>query len=222
MHSFSRTLLTPFSTSWWRPQKRTPMTPWCLMPWLVFVKSKCQRVITFTLQCLSQDFIYTKYYVHNFSFYKAVILFPPLIYNQVFIITLIGDIKFQHFNPVLETYINKHFSATLAYMWVFLLNFPPLMAYTPSTCLFLALLLLLFSTYTQITSKPWCLIYSLSQETNQGAELLRGPCWGTFPCREAVCSTQSSQVPIQVYCTVPGPLSKVLKSLPHKNLLVIF
>lgn len=36
--------------------------------------------------------------------------------HQVFIITLIGDIKFQHFNPVLETYINKHFSATLAYM----------------------------------------------------------------------------------------------------------
>lgn len=35
---------------------------------------------------------------------------------QVFIITLIGDIKFQHFNPVLETYVNKHFSATLAYM----------------------------------------------------------------------------------------------------------
>uniref|UniRef100_A0A3Q2E7W2 Dedicator of cytokinesis 5 n=1 Tax=Cyprinodon variegatus TaxID=28743 RepID=A0A3Q2E7W2_CYPVA len=33
----------------------------------------------------------------------------------VFIITLIGDIKFQHFNPVLETYISKHFSATLAY-----------------------------------------------------------------------------------------------------------
>uniref|UniRef100_A0A8B9CTY9 Dedicator of cytokinesis 5 n=1 Tax=Anser brachyrhynchus TaxID=132585 RepID=A0A8B9CTY9_9AVES len=34
----------------------------------------------------------------------------------VFIISLIGDIKFQHFNPVLETYIYKHFSATLAYM----------------------------------------------------------------------------------------------------------
>ncbi|XP_078522728.1 dedicator of cytokinesis protein 5 [Lissotriton helveticus] len=34
----------------------------------------------------------------------------------VFIISLIGDIKFQHFNPVLETYINKHFSATLAYI----------------------------------------------------------------------------------------------------------
>uniref|UniRef100_A0A8C3LVL4 Dedicator of cytokinesis 5 n=1 Tax=Chrysolophus pictus TaxID=9089 RepID=A0A8C3LVL4_CHRPC len=33
----------------------------------------------------------------------------------VFIISLIGDIKFQHFNPVLETYIYKHFSATLAY-----------------------------------------------------------------------------------------------------------
>ena len=37
---------------------------------------------------------------------------------QVFIISLIGDIKFQHFNPVLETYIYKHFSATLAYVWV--------------------------------------------------------------------------------------------------------
>lgn len=36
-------------------------------------------------------------------------------FAQVFIISLIGDIKFQHFNPVLETYINKHFSATLAY-----------------------------------------------------------------------------------------------------------
>nr|XP_024106682.2 dedicator of cytokinesis protein 5 isoform X3 [Pongo abelii] len=35
---------------------------------------------------------------------------------KVFIISLIGDIKFQHFNPVLETYIYKHFSATLAYV----------------------------------------------------------------------------------------------------------
>ncbi|XP_062366746.1 dedicator of cytokinesis protein 5 isoform X3 [Cinclus cinclus] len=34
----------------------------------------------------------------------------------VFIISLIGDIKFQHFNAVLETYIYKHFSATLAYV----------------------------------------------------------------------------------------------------------
>ncbi|XP_059726732.1 dedicator of cytokinesis protein 5 isoform X3 [Haemorhous mexicanus] len=34
----------------------------------------------------------------------------------VFIISLIGDIKFQHFNTVLETYIYKHFSATLAYV----------------------------------------------------------------------------------------------------------
>ncbi|XP_015202316.1 dedicator of cytokinesis protein 1 isoform X1 [Lepisosteus oculatus] len=33
----------------------------------------------------------------------------------VFIIGLIADRKFQHFNPVLETYIRKHFSATLAY-----------------------------------------------------------------------------------------------------------
>ncbi|XP_072404842.1 dedicator of cytokinesis protein 5-like [Chiloscyllium punctatum] len=34
----------------------------------------------------------------------------------VFIISLIGDIKFQHFNPVLEAYITNHFSATLAYV----------------------------------------------------------------------------------------------------------
>ncbi|KAM6954210.1 dedicator of cytokinesis protein 5 [Aplochiton taeniatus] len=40
----------------------------------------------------------------------------PVFNALVFVITLIGDIKFQHFNPVLETYINKHFSATLAYM----------------------------------------------------------------------------------------------------------
>uniref|UniRef100_A0A673YVJ4 Dedicator of cytokinesis 5 n=1 Tax=Salmo trutta TaxID=8032 RepID=A0A673YVJ4_SALTR len=45
------------------------------------------------------------------------LLFNALVSSVlVFIITLIGDIKFQHFNPVLETYINKHFSATLAYM----------------------------------------------------------------------------------------------------------
>ncbi|KAL6458640.1 hypothetical protein MHYP_G00321120 [Metynnis hypsauchen] len=43
--------------------------------------------------------------------------YDSLVFNAlVFIISLIGDIKFQHFNPVLETYINKHFSATLAYM----------------------------------------------------------------------------------------------------------
>ncbi|CAJ0966423.1 unnamed protein product [Ranitomeya imitator] len=35
--------------------------------------------------------------------------------SRVFIIGLIADRKFQHFNPVLETYIKKHFSATLAY-----------------------------------------------------------------------------------------------------------
>ncbi|XP_035235394.1 dedicator of cytokinesis protein 5 isoform X2 [Anguilla anguilla] len=42
--------------------------------------------------------------------------YDTLVFNAlVFIISLIGDIKFQHFNPVLETYIYKHFSATLAY-----------------------------------------------------------------------------------------------------------
>ncbi|XP_072538135.1 dedicator of cytokinesis protein 5 isoform X2 [Salminus brasiliensis] len=44
--------------------------------------------------------------------------YDSLVFNAlVFIISLIGDIKFQHFNPVLETYINKHFSATLAYIF---------------------------------------------------------------------------------------------------------
>lgn len=48
---------------------------------------------------------------------RAGILFltARLIGSQVFIIGLIADRKFQHFNPVLETYIKKHFSATLAY-----------------------------------------------------------------------------------------------------------
>lgn len=41
------------------------------------------------------------------------------VHRQVFIIGLIADRKFQHFNPVLETYIRKHFSATLAYTWVY-------------------------------------------------------------------------------------------------------
>uniref|UniRef100_A0A8C8MMI8 Dedicator of cytokinesis 5 n=1 Tax=Oncorhynchus tshawytscha TaxID=74940 RepID=A0A8C8MMI8_ONCTS len=45
--------------------------------------------------------------------------YDTLLFNALvrFYITLVPDyIKFQHFNPVLETYINKHFSATLAYM----------------------------------------------------------------------------------------------------------
>uniref|UniRef100_A0A8D3CC05 Dedicator of cytokinesis 1 n=1 Tax=Scophthalmus maximus TaxID=52904 RepID=A0A8D3CC05_SCOMX len=43
--------------------------------------------------------------------------FDTLVFDAlVFIIGLIADRKFQHFNPVLETYIRKHFSATLAYM----------------------------------------------------------------------------------------------------------
>lgn len=48
----------------------------------------------------------------------CVALYICFLFNfwQVFIISLIGDIKFQHFNPVLETYIYKHFSATLAYV----------------------------------------------------------------------------------------------------------
>uniref|UniRef100_A0A8C1H256 Dedicator of cytokinesis 5 n=1 Tax=Cyprinus carpio carpio TaxID=630221 RepID=A0A8C1H256_CYPCA len=42
--------------------------------------------------------------------------YDTLVFNAlVFIISLIGDVKFQHFNPVLETYISNHFSATLAY-----------------------------------------------------------------------------------------------------------
>uniref|UniRef100_A0A8C2AWS1 Dedicator of cytokinesis 5 n=1 Tax=Cyprinus carpio TaxID=7962 RepID=A0A8C2AWS1_CYPCA len=40
--------------------------------------------------------------------------YDTLVFNAlVFIISLIGDVKFQHFNPVLETYISNHFSATL-------------------------------------------------------------------------------------------------------------
>ncbi|KAK7122279.1 hypothetical protein R3I94_019413 [Phoxinus phoxinus] len=42
--------------------------------------------------------------------------FDTLVFDAlVFIIGLIADRKFHHFNPVLETYIRQHFSATLAY-----------------------------------------------------------------------------------------------------------
>lgn len=37
---------------------------------------------------------------------------------QVFIVGLVADRKFQHFNTVLEAYIHQHFSATLAYKCV--------------------------------------------------------------------------------------------------------
>lgn len=42
----------------------------------------------------------------------------PLSGCQIYIIGLIADRKFQHFNTVLEAYIKQHFSATLAYKWV--------------------------------------------------------------------------------------------------------
>lgn len=38
--------------------------------------------------------------------------------TQVFIVGLVADRKFQHFNAVLEAYIRQHFSATLAYKCV--------------------------------------------------------------------------------------------------------
>lgn len=41
------------------------------------------------------------------------LLFPSVC--QIYIIGLIADRKFQHFNTVLEAYIKQHFSATLAY-----------------------------------------------------------------------------------------------------------
>lgn len=91
----------------------------------------------------------THIFSQNTNLDKALTQLPLFLCNQVFIITLIGDIKFQHFNPVLETYINKHFSATLAYMWVSLLlslSHPPPLPDTRSLCVFLALLFLgLFS-----------------------------------------------------------------------------
>lgn len=42
----------------------------------------------------------------------------PACCPQVFIVRLVADRKFQHFNTVLEAYIRQHFSATLAYKCV--------------------------------------------------------------------------------------------------------
>ena len=36
---------------------------------------------------------------------------------QVHIITLLAQQKYSHFLPVLDVYISRHFSATLAYKW---------------------------------------------------------------------------------------------------------
>lgn len=35
--------------------------------------------------------------------------------SQVFIINLLRDIKYFHFRPVMDTYIQKHFAGALAY-----------------------------------------------------------------------------------------------------------
>ncbi|NWZ39660.1 DOCK2 protein, partial [Brachypodius atriceps] len=48
---------------------------------------------------------------HSHSNEYDILVFDALIY----IIGLIADRKFQHFNTVLEAYIQQHFSATLAY-----------------------------------------------------------------------------------------------------------
>ncbi|NXP96383.1 DOCK2 protein, partial [Passerina amoena] len=43
-------------------------------------------------------------------------VYDTLVFDAlVFIIRLVADRKFQHFNTVLEAYIRQHFSATLAY-----------------------------------------------------------------------------------------------------------
>lgn len=41
----------------------------------------------------------------------------PATSPQVFIVGLVADRKFHHFNAVLEAYIRQHFSATLAYKY---------------------------------------------------------------------------------------------------------
>uniref|UniRef100_A0A8C5WWE8 Dedicator of cytokinesis 2 n=1 Tax=Laticauda laticaudata TaxID=8630 RepID=A0A8C5WWE8_LATLA len=48
---------------------------------------------------------------HSYSDAYDILVFDALIY----VIGLIADRKFQHFNTVLEAYIQQHFSATLAY-----------------------------------------------------------------------------------------------------------
>lgn len=107
---------------------------------------------------------------------------------QVFIITLIGDIKFQHFNPVLETYINKHFSATLAYMSVL-----------PSMPCFCG------SSHSDRSSP--------SQEAHQSPEPLRGPRRRAASGTGALRRPQSLEVPVQVHRPVPGSLPQVAETL---------
>lgn len=43
---------------------------------------------------------------------------PASVFLQVFIICILSDEKYQHFQDVLTTYIEKHFSAALAHKYV--------------------------------------------------------------------------------------------------------
>ena len=41
-----------------------------------------------------------------------------MVYFQVFLVGLVSDVKYSHFKPVLDVYIEETFSATLAYKYV--------------------------------------------------------------------------------------------------------
>lgn len=83
--------------------------------WLSYMICKLKRQWLSAQTPLFLIYKYISPYWFHCSFPCPMIV---LVLWQVFIIGLIADRKFQHFNPVLETYIRKHFSATLAYTWV--------------------------------------------------------------------------------------------------------
>lgn len=45
-------------------------------------------------------------------------IFTDCRHIQVFLVGLVSDVKYSHFKPVLDVYIEETFSATLAYKYV--------------------------------------------------------------------------------------------------------
>lgn len=127
---------------------------------------------------------------------------------QVFIIGLIADRKFQHFNPVLETYIRKHFSATLAYTWV---NYPLVIKTSLlRLCKFYHILLL-----AGLSDPPS--VWLCLKEADQSPEELRGQRWEADGA--AAEGHEGSGVHLQVHRPLQSPVQPVGPKAHDVNIL---
>uniref|UniRef100_A0AAY5LA74 Dedicator of cytokinesis 2 n=1 Tax=Esox lucius TaxID=8010 RepID=A0AAY5LA74_ESOLU len=113
-----------------------------------------EEVVKFLQDTL--DALFTIMMEHSQTDDYDILVFDALIY----IIGLIADRKFQHFNTVLEAYIKQHFSATLAYKSV-LLPVSQTLPHLLSVCLSVSLM-----KTSNVTPLPVCLSVSLMKTSN--------------------------------------------------------